>query len=147
MIRYTGHIFLLVATSIVHFSAQAQTFLSAECARGSSRSSCTIRIDSGLITIAPSSVSPNLEISIKASNVLSYDYFSKADERYLFSSGYHHNFTNRLARNYSYTITWESESGSIEAVTVSLKDATANKNFYPAMRELTGLELGIPRQR
>jgi hypothetical protein len=137
----------LFAASLVQLLAQAQTFLYAECARGSSRSICTIRIDSGLITITPSSTSPNLEISIKANKVLSYDYFSKRDERYFFSSWYHHNFKNNLERNYSYTITWESESGNTEAVTVSLKDATSNKNFYPIMRVVTGLELGVPRQR
>lgn len=145
--KYIRFIFLPVAASMVQFSVQAQTFMSAECARGSSRSSCTIRIDSGLITITPSSNGPNLEISIKANRVLSYDYFSKRDERYFFSSLYHHNYKNKLERNYSYTITWESESGNAETITVSLKDATSNKNFYPIMRAATGLELGVPRQR
>jgi len=145
--RHIRLFFLLFAANMVQLSAQAQTFVSAECARGSSRSSCTIRIDSGLITITPSSTSPILDISIKASKVLSYDYVSHTAERYFFSNGYHHNFTNRLARNYSFTITWESESGSTETVTVSLKDAKSNKSFYPVMREVTGLELGVPRQR
>lgn len=145
--RYVRLIFLLLAATLVQLSARAQTFQSAECARGSSRSECTIRIESGLITIVPLSTSPILEISIKASQVLSYDYFSKSAERYFFSNLYHHNFKNRLARNYSFAITWESESGSAETVMVSFKDAKSNKNFYPVMREITGLELGVPRQR
>ena len=139
-------LFSLFAACMVQLSVQAQTIMSAECARGSSQSSCTLRIDPGRITITPSSASPNLEISLETSKVLSYDYFSKRVERYFFSNLYHHNFRNNLERNYSYIITWESESGSAESVAVSFKDATSNKRFYPIMRAVTGLELGVPRQ-
>jgi len=63
----------------------------------------------------------------------------------MFASGYHSAVVERLAKNYSYVITWKTETGGSEKMVLSLNNPGYNKSFYPLMRKVTGLELGIER--
>mgnify|MGYP003350220349 CR=1 FL=1 len=83
--------------------------------------------------------------TIKPFQITSYDYFKKTSEDDGFASGYHRDFMDRLAKNYSYTLSWKTDTGAIESMIISLNDANLNKTFYPAMRRVTGLEMGITR--
>lgn len=140
-------IFLLLIGGLLNLKAQAQSFPTAECTRGSSQTPCAINISPELISITPSAASAIPAISIQPNQVLSYDYFRRSSENDSFASGYHHNVIERLAKNYSYTISWKSTEGNPESLIISLNNSNSNKIFYPIMRKATGLELGIAREQ
>ena len=139
-------IFLLIIGVLLNLKAQAQSFPTAECTRGSLQTPCAINISPELISITSSPASAITAILIQPNQVLSYDYFRRSSEDDSFASGYHHNVMERLAKNYSYTISWKSTEGNHESLIISLNDSNSNKTFYPIMRKVTGLELGIVRQ-
>ena len=138
-------IFLLLIGILLGPKVQAQSFPKAECTRGPSQTPCAINISPELISITPSAASSISPVTIRPDQVLSYDYFRKSSENDSFASGYHRNVMERLAKSYSYTITWKSAAGTLESLIISLNDSYLNKIFYPIMRKATGLELGITR--
>ena len=139
-------IFLLLLGGLFNLKAQAQSFPSAECTRVSSQAPCAVNISPELISITPSGASAIPAILIQPNQVLSYDYFRKSSEDDSFASGYHRSVIQRLAKNYSYIISWKSTTGNSESLIISLNNSNSNKIFYPIMRRVTGLELGIARQ-